>query len=83
MIDLDQLRRDLDAKIEAVRKSNIASKATESVCEHAWKTYSMRVHPHRANDKQPQFLGQGAYFVTRGCTKCHAKHHIDYVVERA
>lgn len=82
MIDLDTLRRDLDAKIKAVHAANIASKATDSPCEHDWQTYMMRVHPYRAHDKQPPFLGKGAYFVTRGCTKCHVKRHIDYVVER-
>lgn len=47
---------------------------------HVFRTVKERVMPERKSEKQPQFLGTGAYFLYKVC-ECGEKRAIDYKVE--
>lgn len=71
---IDQLRRELHARIKEASNARRAARSKPTTCAHAWQTFKQTVTVE--NDR---FTGS-AYFVVHGCTRCHAKDLLDYVV---
>ena len=63
--------------IEKVKEARAHKEAMPVGCEHSWGLFK-----ETAKRDNPSFKGNGAYFITKGCAKCHKKIRTDYRVER-
>lgn len=72
--DLDTLRAELHARVRAASQARVASRTKANGCMHTWASFKQTVVVENA-----RFHGS-AHFVVRGCTRCHAKELLDYVV---
>lgn len=71
---LDTLRAELHARVRAASQARLDSRTKATGCAHTWASFKQTVVVE--NDR---FRGT-AHFVVRGCTRCHAKELLDYVV---
>jgi hypothetical protein len=75
---VDQARARLETRLKAVRaERTVAQQQSADTCEHQWQRFRQTVVADNL-----KFQGH-AHFIVKGCTKCHKKLVLDYIVEQA